>query len=311
MYASPAACVSEGRPVDCTGTSDHIQLCLQLCLPQLRTFLTAWAESQDVAMAAALGSTAAPGEQKLAPADTIKSARRLADELRELQADNVDARLKNIARVFGQLRQHCSSGGPDGDGKGATAEEDFIAAMTAEPEPLSLEAALLAGSDSGTETEKRRAHLESKRVYEAERRRRKAAEEDLARSAAEAAAAAARGAPPPLRGGWRTPAALLPNLLSVWDFLGTFADQLWLPPIPLARLDAALSPDAEAPAAADEAAAIVLRDVHCAFLRVLEGRAGKGAQPPSIPVLRSGRTNVIPCVGDHHWQARIPTPVVV
>lgn len=279
---------------------------VQLCIPQLRAFLISWAESQDTVVAAALGSVPEPGDRKPVPVDTIKAARRLAEELQALQTDNIDSRLKNVARVVGQLRQHCSGSGaaPTADGKGPAAEEEYIAAMTAEPQPLVTEAALLAGAASGTDSDKRRAHLESKRVYEAERRRRKAAEEDLARSAAEAAAAAARGPPPPLRGGWRTPGMLLPNLLSVWDFLGTFADLLWLPPIPLARLDAALSPDASAPSPADEASAILLRDIHCAFLRVLEGRAGKGAEAPTLPVLRSGRTNVIPCVGDHHWQVR-------
>lgn len=282
-------------------SQETFHLCMQLCIPQLRVFLLAWADTQDAAMAAALGSGENPGS---ATADSISAARRLAEALQEMQGGNMDNRLKHIARVVGQLRQHCSANaGPEG--KPAVADEDYIKAMTAEPRPLTIEGLLLATAGGGSDAEKRRAHLESKRVYEAERRRRKAAEEDLARTAAEAAASVARGAPPPLRGSWRTPAALLPNLLSIWDFLGTFADLIWLPPIPLARLDAALCPDATGPSAEDEASAIVLRDIHCAFLRVLEGRAGKGSQPPTLPVLRSGKTNIVPCVGDHHWQVRL------
>ena len=279
---------------------------MQLCIPQLQAFLIAWADVQEAVMTAALGSVPLASDRKPVAPDAIQAARRLAEDLQALQDDNVDGRLKHVARVVGQLRQHYSGSGSavgtEGQGKGPAAEEEYIKAMTEEPPPIPIEAAVLSSAGSGTDSEKRRAHLESKRVYEAERRRRKAAEEDQARSVAEAAAAAARGAPPPLRGGWRTPSQLLPNLLSVWDFLGTFADLLWLPPIPLARLDAALSPDAAAPSAADEASAFVLRDIHCALLRVLEGRAGKGAEPPKTPVFRSGRTNIIPCVGDHHWQ---------
>eukprot|EP00892_Ulva_mutabilis_P009775 jgi/Ulvmu1/716/UM010_0088.1 len=289
-----------------TQAKDSLLFHIKLCIPQLRAFLLAWADAQEAVMAAALGSVSnSSGRRPVAP-DAIHAARRLSEDLHALEGDNMEGRLKHVARVVGQLRQHYSgSGASGGDGKTPTAEEDYVTAMTVEPLPLVVESTLPASPGSGTEAEKRRAHLESKRVYEAERRRRKAAEEDLARSVAEAAAAAARGSPPPLRGGWRTPPQLLPNLLSVWDFLGTFADLLWLPPIPLARLDAALSPEAAAPSAADEASAYVLRDIHCALLRVLEGRAGKGAQPPKTPVFRSGRTNVIPCVGDHHWQVRL------
>lgn len=187
--------------------------------------------------------------------------------------------------------------GDDGGGDGGAGSGGGAAA----PGRLSSAAAAAAAA-AGGESEKRRIHLENKRSYEAERRRRKAAEEETLREAAEKEAAVARGAPPPPSGNWRTPPELLPTLLSVWDFLGTFSDVLWLPPIPLARLDAALSPNTTSPEPCDEASEFVLRDVHCALLRTLEGRAGKGADVPVLPVLRSTRTNILPCVGDHHWQ---------
>jgi DDT domain len=138
---------------------------------------------------------------------------------------------------------------------------------------------------------------EERRAAEAERRRARLAEEAAEHARREAAAAARRGPPPPLRAGWRVPEAQLPAVLAAWDFLGTFAETLWLPPIPLARLDAALCPTDDEADAADAATGAVLRDVHCALLRAVEGRAAKGAPVPPGPVAAASRTNIVPCVG--------------
>jgi hypothetical protein len=146
---------------------------------------------------------------------------------------------------------------------------------------------------------------EGRRALKVELQRRRIQDEEQARQAQEVACAAARGAPPPPRSGWRTPAERLPDLLALWDFLGTFATALWLPPIPLVRLDAALNPDPAVATGADAASGLVLRDIHCALLRTVEGRAGKGAPRPKGPLHMASLTNIVPCVGDHHWQVRL------
>ena len=265
------------------------------------------------------------------PIELTKRLQHVADIVNQI--NQLEQKNQGVAPPLGAA---ASSPAPAGNATGAANVHASALAMTAAPQPLVIQplgdsaaaggggggagndaspapgrlssAAAAAAAAAGGESEKRRIHLESKRSYEAERRRRKAAEEESLRAAAEREAAEARGAPPPLSGYWRTPSQLLPTLLSVWDFLGTFSDVLWLPPIPLARLDAALSPNTAAPEPCDEASEFVLRDVHCALLRTLEGRAGKGAEVPVLPVLRSTRTNVLPCVGDHHWQVRPVVP---
>lgn len=306
---------------------------IQVCLPLLCKFLNTWANSHSPVPAGL------PVIDPITEPPAVTAARRVIDEIVAMHQDHAELtkRLQHIAKVVSQLDQleqknqgafEPPLGGPQGGvggfsapaGQARTSADGHVDAlvMTAAPQPLVIEPlgdssggggggratslAAAAAAAAGGDTEKRRLHLESKRAYEAERRRRKAAEEESLRAAAEKEASVARGAPPPLSGNWRTPPEMLPSLLSVWDFLGTFSDVLWLPPIPLARLDAALSPNTATPEPCDEASEFVLRDVHCALLRTLEGRAGKGAEVPMLPVLRSTRTNILPCVGDHHWQ---------
>jgi hypothetical protein len=270
---------------------------LQLCFAQLRLFLIAWASHQP---------------PSTPPTPVVAAALRIGNEICNLASDAAATRdmLKYIARCvnhinhIGHIKQLEGAGTAGTEAPVATDAADVTngdegaTVMTTAPE-----VELMGGIAVDTDT--RRSVLESKRAYEADRRRRKAAEEDAARAAAEASSRIARGSPPPLRGGWRTPAWALPTLLAIWDFLGTFADILWLPPIPLARLDAAICPESSSPNAADEASSFLLRDIHCAFLRTLEGRAGKGAPVPHVPVCRSNVHNIIPCVGDHHWQVRL------
>lgn len=322
---------------------------MQVCLPLLCKFLNAWAHSHSPA-AVGLPGIAPVSEPPVVvsarriiteiiamhqiPMEVPKRMQHIAKAVSEC------TQLKHKAQgpfepPLGGPNAHALAASPGLVSTVPDGQFDALA-MTTPPQPLRIgplattpgtdggASAALGGAASGAralsnaaaaaaggESEKRRLHLESKRAYEAERRRRKAAEEEAQRAAAEKEASAARGPPPPLGGTWRTPPELLPSLLSVWDFLGTFSDILWLPPIPLERLDAALSPNTEKPEPCDEASEFVLRDVHCALLRTLEGRAGKGAEPPVLPVLRTKRTNILPCVGDHHWQVGRPVILIL
>jgi hypothetical protein len=257
----------------------HVPLWLQAMLPQLRKYLEAWVadlRAGEPSGPSARGTNPPPPPAALANAAATVVAALLAVEGDD---DSSAALLRDTSMRVDLL-------------------SDMIGESPCGP---ATDAAATASMDGDT---RRAAYLESKRMYEAERRRRKQEEDARARQAREGQAAAARGPPPRMRTGWRMPPKRIPDLLVLWDFLGSFSQLLWLPPIPLARLDAALCPSDTVAEAVDSASSLVLRDIHCAFLRMVEGRAGKGAPRPGGPIVEATLTNLIPCVGDHHWQVR-------
>lgn len=56
---------------------------------------------------------------------------------------------------------------------------------------------------------------------------------------------------------------------------------------------------------ASAASALVQRDLHCALLRAVEGRVGRGAPLPVPPLRSTSLKNVLPAVAEDHWALRV------